>query len=114
MKRVLLTLVSVLSIIGCKSTVTLLPNVSGKAGEVIVVISKENWEGALGDATRELLASDVPYLAQKEPLYSLANVAPGGFTDLFKIHRNIVFYNIDPQIDSAAVLFRNDIWSTPQ
>lgn len=114
MKRVLLILVAALSIVSCKSTATLLPNVSGKAGEVIVVISKENWEGALGEATRELLASDVPYLAQKEPLYSLVNVAPGGFTDLFNIHRNIVFYNINPQVDSAAVIYRNDVWSTPQ
>ena len=54
----------------------LLPNVSGKAGEVIVVINQTDWEGEVGDALRELLASDCPFLPQREPLYTLVNITP--------------------------------------
>lgn len=114
MKRILLFIIAALSIVSCKSTKTFLPGVSGKAGEVVIVITKENWDGALGEETRELLGSDVPYLAQREPLYSLVNLAPTGFTDMFQIHRNIVYFNVNPQVDSAAVIFRNDVWASPQ
>lgn len=92
----------------------LLPNVSGKAGEVIVVMDKSNWEGATGNDVRELLASDCPWLAQREPLYSLVKVDPSGFADLFKVHRNIVFFNIDPQTTPTGVFLRNDVWASPQ
>ena len=93
---------------------SLLPNVSGKAGEVIVVIEKADWEGALGNEVREILAADCPWLYIREPLYSLVNVAPGGFADLFKVHRNIVLFNIDPQIATPGLLVKNDVWAAPQ
>ena len=114
MKRVFFIFASILALAGCKTSKALLPNVSGKAGEIIVVIEKNDWEGTLGSDVRELLASDCPWLAQKEPLYSLVNVPPGGFGDLLKIHRNIVFFSINPQVDSAGVLYRHDVWAQPQ
>jgi len=114
MKRIFFGLAMVLALAGCKNTKALLPNVSGKAGEVIVVIEKEDWEGALGGEVRDLLACDCPWLPQKESLYSLVNVPPGGFGDLLKIHRNIVFFSIHPQIDTVGVLYRHDVWAAPQ
>lgn len=92
----------------------LLPNVSGKAGEVIVVLSKGNWDSNLGNDVRELLAADCPWLANKEPLYSLVNVTPSNFVDLFKVHRNIVFFDINPQVANEEVVYRRDVWSHPQ
>ena len=105
-----------LSVFSCKNAdrKPLLPNVSGKAGEVLIVINKEYWEGNVGTELRELLASDCPYLPQKEPLYTLINIAPGAFTDIFQIHRNIFFVNIDSSVTSPDIIFRTDVWSTPQ
>ena len=40
---------------GCKRSAPLLPNVSGKAGEVLCVIEKADWDGALGEAVRSVL-----------------------------------------------------------
>ena len=114
MKRITILLVALAVFAGCKTTKALLPNVSGKAGEVIVVIEKADWEGDLGNDVRELLACDCPYLAQKEPLYTLVNVAPGGFGDILKIHRNIVFFTINPRVDSTGVIYRHDVWAAPQ
>ena len=92
----------------------LLPNVSGKAGEIIVVIDRDNWEGNLGNAVRDILAGDCPYLAQKEALFTIANVTPTGFADLFKVHRNILIFTIDPQGQEEGVIYRNDVWAHPQ
>ena len=107
----------VFSAVSCgsgSSRKALLPNVSGRAGEVVVVIEKSDWESALGNSIRELLASDCPWLIPSEPLYSLANVTPAGFGDMFKVHRNIVLCQVDPQIQKAGVEIHSDVWASPQ
>ena len=114
MKKFITILAVVLTLVGCKDTKTLLPNVSGKAGEIIVVIEKEDWEGAPGTEIRDLLSCECPFLVQPEPLYALVNVAHGGFSDLFKVHRNIVFLNINSQVDSTCINLRHDVWAAPQ
>lgn len=115
MKKILYILTAALCLAGCKGSKTLLPNVSGKAGEIIVVMEKTDWEGPLGGEVRELLACDCPYLAQKEPLYTLVNVLPSGFADLFKVHRNIVLFNITSQAPAEPTVdCLLDIWASPQ
>ena len=106
----------VAALAGCKSHSRgpLLPNVSGKAGEIVVVIDKDNWEGDIGNALREILATDCPYLAQREPLFSLANVPPGSFNNMFKMHRNLLLVNINPQNTTSGVVYKNNVWAQPQ
>ncbi len=105
-----------LALTACKSgnKKTLLPNVSGKAGEVLVTIEREEWEGNLGVAIREALASDTPYLAQREPLFALSNVPPGSFNNMFKMHRNLLLVNINPQNTASGVVYKNNVWAQPQ
>lgn len=115
MKKILIILAMVLALASCKGgKKALLPSISGKAGEVIVVIDRDNWEGNLGVEVRELLACDCPYLAQLEPMYSLVNVTPGGFADLFKVHRNIVIFDINEDKTENKVSYLHDIWAAPQ
>jgi hypothetical protein len=115
MKRILTFALIVLALCSCGSRHgALLPNVSGKAGEIIVVIEKADWEGAVGNATRELLACDCPWFVMREPLYSLSNVPHGSFTDMFKVHRNIVFFDINPQVANTGVKYLHDVWASPQ
>ena len=106
----------VLALAGCKgkNRGSLLPNVSGKAGEIVVVIDKDNWEGNIGTAIRECLAEDCPYLAQREPLFTLANVPPGNFNNMFKMHRNILILNINPQNQKTGMVYKRDQWARPQ
>ena len=99
---------------GNKSTKKLLPSVSGKAGEILVVMDKTPWEGETGNAVRELLAADCPYLATREPLYNLVNVVPSNFVNIFQVHRNLVIYEIDPQIQQEGIQYLSDIWARPQ
>lgn len=114
MKRFLPFLAAMCLLAACKGGAPLLPSVSGKAGEVLVVMEKAQWDDALGAATRELLATECPYLAISEPLYTLVNIAPGAFGDLFKVHRNIVLFNLSPAVDSTCVYYRKDMWAQPQ
>lgn len=115
MKRIIAAALVLSALVSCKTgTKTLLPNVSGKAGEVIVVMDKNAWDGDLGSKVRDVLAGDCPYLSQKEPLYNLVNVSPTGFADLFKVHRNVVIFNMDPTLSDSGILYRSDIWARPQ
>lgn len=117
MKRVLWVLMACLLVFtGCKSKSKrpLLPNVSGKAGEVMVVIERAEWEADLGVAIREALAMDTPYLAQREPLFTLSNVTPGNFGSMFKVHRNLLLVNINPQNVTNGVIYKNNVWAQPQ
>ncbi len=121
MKRILTYLLAVaaavLALASCnqkKVQKALLPNISGKAGEVIVVIDKGAWEGSVGITLRDTLAADYPFLPQAEPMYTLVNVAPSGFTNLFKVHRNIILVNINQNVVEPGVVFRHDVWAAPQ
>lgn len=115
MKKLLILLASALALTSCgSSTKPLLPSVSGKAGEIVVVMDKSAWDGNLGAQTRELLASDCPWLAQREPLYTLVNIVPSNFGKLFQVHRNILIFRIDPQVQTEGMVYRSDVWAQPQ
>ena len=120
MKRLLsyaILIFMALTLISCsedKRKKALLPNISGHAGEVIVVIDKGDWEGAVGTILRDTLGQDCKFLPQREPLYSLVNVIPSGFTNMFQIHRNIIVVNIKNDVTEPGVKLRQDIWAKPQ
>lgn len=106
-----------MAVVSCSETKrkkALLPNISGHAGEVIVVIDRGDWESAIGTTLRDTLAQDCKFLPQREPLYSLVNVSPSGFTNMFQIHRNIIIVNIKNDILEPGVKLRHDVWATPQ
>lgn len=120
MKRIFTYLIMALTAIGliscneAKTRHALLPNISGKAGEVIVVIDKGQWEGAVGSTLRDSLACDYPFLPQREPIYNLVDLAPSGFTQMFQLHRNIIIVNINSDVTEPGVVYRHDVWARPQ
>ena len=120
MKRILsylalaMALIAMVSCSESKRKQALLPNISGKAGEVVVVIDKGQWEGAVGTTLRDTLACECPFLPQREPLYTLVNVAPGGFGQMFQVHRNIIIVNISSDVTEPGVIYRTDVWARPQ
>lgn len=109
-----LALVTITSCSEEKRKKALLPNVSGKAGEVIVVIGQNDWEGAVGTTLRDSLACDFPQLPQKEPMFTLVNVPQSAFNNMFQIHRNIIIVNINSNVTEPGIVYRNDVWAAPQ
>lgn len=98
----------------CDRQKALLPNISGQAGEVIVVVDKGDWEGAVGTTLRDTLGQDCRFLPQREPLYTLVNIIPSSFTNMFQIHRNIIIVNIKKDVKEPGVKLRQDLWAKPQ
>ena len=109
-----MTLIAVTSCSEEKRKKALLPNISGKAGEVVVVIGQNDWEGAVGTTLRDSLSCDFPQLPQKEPMFTLVNVPQAAFNSMFQIHRNIIIININSNVTEPGIVYRNDVWAAPQ
>ena len=98
----------------CKNGPRIMSNVSGRAGEIGIVLDKANWDGALGSAMRSVLAADFPYLPQREPMFTLFNVPDNAFSTIFQTHRNLILVQITPDSTQAKMLMRKDVWASPQ
>ena len=118
MKRIshLVYLVIVAAIFaGCDSDSTVMyKNITGKAGEMVVVISKDSWNGKPGEVLRETLAQPHAGLPQEEPLFDLINVPHDAFKDIFRSTRNIVQTTISSNVDESGIKFTDDVWAYPQ
>ena len=90
-----------------------LPDITGKAGEVEIVSAKAQWEAEPGTAIREVLADTYPYLPQSEALFRLYNVPLESFTQVFKLHRNMINLRIADSLEASFSVARN-VWAQPQ
>lgn len=115
LSQLCLFIATVLLLNGCGGNSTALhPNVSGKAGEMIVVISKEMWEGASGKTIREALAQPHVALPQDEPLFDLIDIPNSAFNNVFRTTRNVLQTSISAKIEKPGITFKDDIWAYPQ
>ena len=89
-------------------------NITGKSGEVVVVISDKSWEGSPGKVIRKHLAQPHLALPQDEPVFDLIKVPREAFKNIFKTTRNIIQTYISPSVDSTAVIYKDDVWAYPQ
>ena len=67
----------------CSDDTPMRKKVTGKAGELVVVIPKKTWEGAVGEAIQKILSQAQISLPQEEPIFDLINVPPAAFQDIF-------------------------------
>ena len=68
----------------------------GAPYELIAVVEKPQWEGAVGDTLREIFASPVDYVNQYEPRMDLMRVMSSAFEGFIKVHRNVLFISVAP------------------
>lgn len=88
--------------------------VTGKAGELVVVVPEATWDGPSGKRFREIMAQPQLGLPQDEPIFDLIDVPPSAFKEIFRTSRNVVRIKISTTIDSSRVDFRKDVWAWPQ
>ncbi len=94
--------------------INLKKNVTGKAGELVVVIPKELWEDTVGGIIRKHLTQEQVSLPQAEPIFNVVNVPPEAFVNIFQTNRSIIQVIISPSVDSSKVTFLQDQWAAPQ
>ncbi len=89
-------------------------NVTGKPGEILVIIEENIWNREPGEELRQSLTSFQPALQQEEPMFKLFNISPSSFGDFFRSNRNIIYVKPCESTDSASVQYKNDVWAKPQ
>lgn len=113
--QILMAIASVVLMASCASDSThMRKNITGRAGELVVVISKESWEGKPGTLIRETLAQAQVGLPQDEPLFDVIDVPHVAFKDIFKSTRNIVQTSISSNVENPGISFTDDVWAYPQ
>ena len=105
------------SCFGCKAFRTLGEqriNAQGAPYELIVVCNQPEWQGALGDTLRSILTAPVAGLNQREPLFDVLRVLPGGFENLVTRHRNVLQILVDPEVKEPVAAVQYDLYAQPQ
>jgi hypothetical protein len=87
---------------------------AGHASDVLVVCSKEQWEGTLGDTIRFVLTQAIDCLPQSEPAFALSHITGEKFSPIYQKQRNIVYFQIDPSIEKTKITRTHDKWAAPQ
>jgi hypothetical protein len=91
----------------------IMPNITGGAGEVLVVMDQFNWENSAGDLMQDVLKEEIPGLPQSEPLFDVIQITKSSFDNFYKFHRSIILVNIESNLE-PRVRFRENVWAKPQ
>lgn len=111
----LISFLIIVAFVSCSNSGTVMQkNVTGKAGELVVVMSKELWNSSPGKVVRETLMQPQLALPQDEPLFDVINVPHSAFTNIFKTTRNILQTSISQNVDTEGIKFTDDVWAFPQ
>lgn len=90
-----------------------LPGITGKAGELVVVMDEVYWKGPAGDTVFNSLTQDVYGLPQPEPMFNVVHIKSAAFTKIFQTHRNIVYVKIGEDYKTSIDIVK-DKWANPQ
>lgn len=90
-----------------------LPGITGRAGELIIVLPDSYWNSKTGERIRGFFAAEVPGLPQPEPVFDLVQIAPDNFSNIFQTHRNILLVEIKEE-NKNQVEIKKDVWAQPQ
>ncbi len=101
------------------SNENLLPPITGKAGEVVLVMPDNLFDGSLGDSIANVLTKEEIALPQTgmqgaEPIFDLVQIPPKAFSNIFKSHRNIIIAKLNPELPQAIIKVERDYWAFHQ
>lgn len=96
------------SLTGAKKTA------QGAPYEVLVVCDGTEWESPLGEEIREVFATPVETLNQKEPMFDVVRITARDFKHLLPSYRNILKVLCAPSVKECAMLVQYDVVASPQ
>lgn len=111
-KKIFVLTLLFITILSCadKDKVIMLKS-TGRINHVLVVMKNSDWDGEVGTAIRNIVTTPVEGLPQEENQFSITQVSPSAFNNLFKRTRNILFVGYD----SISNFYSNkNIYANPQ
>ena len=83
----------------------------GTVNKVMVVTKASNWTGDVGTEIRNSFGKLMVGLPQPEPILSVSQVAPNGFSSMMKANRNIM---IVTEGETENFTIKNNVYAKPQ
>jgi hypothetical protein len=99
---------------GNSGQTTGMKKITGRPGELVMIINNEIWEGTVDSIFTEVLAQSQLGLPQGEPIFNLITVPFSAFADIFKTSRNLLMVKVGDDVDSSGVYFTYDKYASPQ
>jgi hypothetical protein len=90
-----------------------LPNCTGKPGDLLIVADSALYNHSTGEAIRGIFSQEQVGLPQREPLFNLIQVPHRSFARIFHSTRNIIMVNVDQDSKNKLTVTR-DVWSNTQ
>lgn len=119
MKRIIqvvaLCLFVVASMSSCKKTTKgLRPVVTGKSGEILVLINDALYEGSVGDSLKSVLNDTQIGLPQSEPLFDILHLSHNAFSSMFKTHRSILDLRVSSKVKESKISVKDEVYAKTQ
>ncbi|WP_372640453.1 DUF4837 family protein [Ancylomarina sp.] len=108
-------LILITSISSCKKTTKgLLPTVTGKAGEMVVLSSKSLWDGIVGDSLKAIFNDIQVGMPQDEAVMDVFHLNQEAFTSMFKTHRSILEIKVSSSVKKTRLVVKDDMYARTQ
>jgi len=91
-----------------------LPSVSGKTGELIVVMDTAKFRSETGLPIRQKLGRVFKGLPQPEPIFDLINIPGKAFNKGFRTHRNVLRIEVASKYTEPRFVVRKGVYSKSQ
>jgi len=112
MKNILFIAIASILLISCTGNDKyVLKDSIGSLNKVMVVAKVSDWTGDIGQEIRTSFGELMVGLPQPEPILTLSQVAPSGFSAMMKAHRNLLIIS---ESDNEGFSVRNNVFAQPQ
>lgn len=110
-KIVLLVMFSILLVSCVGNDKMVLKDSIGRINKVMVVAKISDWTGDIGQEIRNSFGELMVGLPQSEPILSVSQVAPNGFSSMMKASRNILVVSEGKQANFSV---KQNVYAKPQ
>ena len=112
----ILTLVCLICVLlqSCKQQTTTTPFAHGNPGDLIVVMSNENWNAEAGDSIKAIFSQYCPNLPFEQPIMDVHQIPYDKFVEINKLHRNIIFFEKIAGQEKGVLKVENDKYARNQ
>lgn len=115
MKKLTTLLAIFMLLVSCNTSTEpprkILKEANGRINSLLVVMKNSQWQGAMGDALREVVAEPVLGLPQPESQFEVSQVPLEHFGKMFRATRNVIILEIG---DENAVNVSKNVYASPQ
>lgn len=112
MKKITLVVFAATLLVSCVGNDKMILRDSiGKINKVMVVAKISDWTGDVGKEIRNTFGELQVGLPQPEPILSVSQVAPGGFSSMMKASRNILMII---EGDQEGIAMKQNVYAQPQ